>query len=128
LGKQLPGWWPLGRIAALCRGRLIGMSLSQLTCLKVENKNSSLCMELANDSGANGTRINQDSCLGSADEEWQINSNINDFDPSHFALANGLFPDECMAAANSSDTNQTPIVISACSPAGSSQVQTWQQS
>jgi Ricin-type beta-trefoil lectin domain len=94
---------------------------------QIQNKNSHLCMKLANQSGVSGTRIKQDACLGLDDEEWMQNFNINDptFDPTHFALTNQMFKGECLAAAKSSDVNQ-PLVVSDCNPPFSFQIQTWQ--
>jgi Ricin-type beta-trefoil lectin domain-like len=83
---------------------------------QIENKTSTLCMRLVNDSGVSGTRIMQDRCLGNADEVWQWhNRNLFLTDPG-FQLINTQFGGECLAAANHSDTNGTPLVIHDCVP------------
>jgi Ricin-type beta-trefoil lectin domain-like len=86
------------------------------TLYQIENKASTLCMRLASDSGVSGTRIMQDRCLGNADEVWQLHSrNLFLTDPG-FQLINTAFGGECLAAANHSDLNGTPLVVHECVP------------
>jgi hypothetical protein len=91
----------------------------------IQNKASGRCMKPANDSGVSGTRVIQAVCDGSQDEEWTIGSG-NDFDPSHVTLVNPQVFGECLAAANTSDQNQTPLVMMPCGSVGFlHQVETW---
>jgi hypothetical protein len=95
---------------------------------QIVNLRSRLCLEVANTTGAPGTRIVQGSCILGSQSEWQILDNatgfINDPNPNDFEL-NAFIFGECMTAANSSDNNQTPLVLGQCTAGRGTQLNTF---
>lgn len=80
---------------------------------QIQNVNSHLCLGTLNRGGTDGTRVVQDNCLGVASQLWQISSPV---EPNNFNLINVAFPNECMATADLSGNDSTPVVIQACNP------------
>src|SRR6266496_1371240 len=83
---------------------------------QVSNKNSHLCFELPNSSGADGTEIEQADCLGFGGQQWEIRVLYNAVGVGPvFGLVNEAFPTKCLTwqgGALPADNNR--LVMSEC--------------
>ena len=78
----------------------------------VVNVNSSMCLAPFPDNSPAGTIVLQEDCGAVTFDEWRIVPSA--FDPDGFELASLYFPGECMAARDSSGSDQTPVVVYPC--------------
>jgi len=86
---------------------------------QVMNVNSRLCFELPNESGANGTPIEQTGCVGFETEQWRFLD--LDSGPGAFALVSKRFPSMCLTRSGSGffPSDHDRLVLSACNFFGS---------
>jgi hypothetical protein len=78
---------------------------------EIVNVGTGECLNVT--SGATGTRvIQQAGCVTTESEVWVLHTTPN-VGP-YFALSNLAFPNECMAASNSSGGDHTPVEIADC--------------
>ena len=93
---------------------------------QIQNRNSGLCLEVPTFFATDGTLIEQSTCTGTSDVEWQLSSPV---EVNHFNMISVEFPNLCMAAANNSGADHTPVVLQTCNPGNifnENQLQTWQ--
>jgi hypothetical protein len=93
---------------------------------QIQNLNSHLCLAIETSTASDGELVTQNACDAIPAEEWHVSSPI---EGDNFNMINVDFPSECMAAANNSGADHTPVVIQTCNPGNifaQNQLQTWQ--